>query len=185
MTATQHSPDRLEMAFEANRRRARDLVRGLARSQLNWNERGGWSVAQCLDHLAQSNTQVGNAIAATLAGASSGDRPSSSGRILPHWLAWFFVRLLEPPYRLKFQAPEAVRPESREWGDEVLNTYLASHDNLLSAIRAGSYTDLKRTYFRHPVQPFRLAIRDGLELMAAHDRRHLWQAEQVGRKFPR
>jgi hypothetical protein len=178
--------NRLVTELDPNEQRARELVRGLAPVQMNWRAHASWSLAQCLDHLAQANAQVGGAMAAALEGAQSGQRQPTSGRKLPHWVAWWFVRPLDPPYRLKFQAPQAVQPDLRQFGTEVLDVYFASHRYFRSVLRAGNGNNLNRIWFRRPVTGFRLAIRNGLAIMAAHDRRHLWQAEQVKRQaaFP-
>src|SRR4051812_28629380 len=43
---------RLPAELDANDQRARDLVAGLSREQLNWQPHAGsWSIGQCLEHV--------------------------------------------------------------------------------------------------------------------------------------
>ena len=178
---------RLLREYEANQRRAGDLVLKSKLAQLNWRNQKAWSVAECLAHLAQCNTLVGRAITAAMAACLSGKRQRVTGFRTPRWLGRWLVRLVEPPPRLKFKTTQLLQPHSREWNQDILAIYVGSHNHLLAAIRTGSEMDLEPVQFRHPAVPLRLTVMTGLRLMAAHDRRHLWQAEQLTQlpHFPR
>ena len=169
--------------YEANQLRARALVQACTRAQLNWRDSGAWGVADCLDHMARSNTLVGRAITAAIAAP----RQYGKGLRAPRWLSNWLIRLTEPPPRWRVRAPRPLIPDPREWGEDILDAYVESHEHLVAAIRTSSSADLERISFRHPALPLRLTILAGLRQMAAHDRRHLWQAERVTQSphFPR
>src|SRR5438270_6389657 len=159
---------------------ARQLVDGLTDKQLNWHPNGtAWSVAQCLDHLAQVNVLYTSA----LSEAVRGRKPKSGARttaIHPGWLARWFIRTMEPPPRKKFQAQKRVMPVRDRRGDEVLQAFIAAHDEVRALIHDSQNLDLNRIRFRNPfVRIFHFTVGTGLLVISAHDRRHLWQARQV------
>ena len=85
----------------------RQLVADLTEAQLNWQPSGGtaWSVAQCLDHLAQSNTLYTSALLAAVRSVKPGTAPRQ-GPIQPGWFARLFIIELEPPPTMKDKSAE-------------------------------------------------------------------------------
>ena len=158
---------------------ARQLVSTLSEAQLNWQPCGGtsWSVGQCLDHLAQSNALYIPALQAALRKA----KPSGTWKpIHPGWLGRLFIRDLEPPPKRKFKAPRKLLPAAQLKGDEVLNAFLAAHEQVRALIHEARDLDLNSIRFRNPflrILPW--TVGTGLIIIGAHDRRHLWQAQQV------
>jgi DinB family protein len=157
------------------------VLMDLSEEQQNWQPDDGkaWSILQCLDHLAKTNTVYIEALRAAVRKSSSGAAPRR-GAIQPAWLARFFLRSLEPPPRQRVAARPQVRPAARLRGDQVLQDFLQSHQEIRSLIHESSALDLNRLRFRNPFVPLvRFTVGTGLLVMCAHDRRHLWQAEQV------
>ena len=147
----------------------------------NWQPSGGtaWSIAQCLDHLAQANTVYTAALRSAVQGVDPKNVPRR-GPIQPGWLARYFIRSLEPPPRLKLRAPAKIIPASHRSGEEALNAFIRSHDQIRSFADESTEVDLNRIRFKNPfVKLLRFTTGAGLMIMAAHDRRHLWQAKQV------
>ncbi len=169
---------------------ARRLIEGLTDEQVNWQPSpDSWSVAQCLDHLARSNTIYAAALqdAVRQAGAKGILRREP---IQPGWLSRIFIRWLEPPPRMKSRAPKKIVPASHGNPADVLEGFLhaqkAVRTVLLESASAG--LDLNQIRFRNPFIRFlRFTVGAGLLILAAHDRRHLWQAGRVREAagFPR
>jgi hypothetical protein len=159
---------------------ARQLVEGLSDEQLNWHPNGtAWSVAQCLDHLAQVNVLYTSALSEAVRGHKPKSGASTTA-IHPGWLARWFIRTMDPPPRKKFQAPKKVMPVRHRRGDEVLQAFIAAHDHVRALILESQNLDLNRIRFRNPfVRIFHFTVGTGLLVIGAHDRRHLWQARQV------
>jgi len=164
--------------FKANQVAVRTLVGELAEEQLNWRVPGAWSIADCVEHLIQSNTMFGEAITAAIADPAT---PRGSSRFT-EWLESWMVRLIEPPVRLKFKAPRQLEPNRRDWGPEILDAYVVSHRALLATIHA-DWIEIEKIRFRHPVRHFNMTVVAGLRAMAAHDRRHLWQARAAAEQY--
>ncbi|HET9281059.1 MAG TPA: DinB family protein [Candidatus Angelobacter sp.] len=163
---------------------ARQLVSTLTEAQLNWQPGGGtgWSVAQCLDHLAQSTALYAPAL---LEAVRKAKIKASSRRartpIQPPWLGRWFIRDLEPPPKRKFKSPKKVKPAAQQFKSaEVLKAFLAAHDQVRVVIEEAREVDLNRVRFRNPLLRFLpWTVGTGLLILGAHDRRHLWQAQQV------
>ena len=171
----QASPDNLN----ARDAEARELVGGLGEAQLNWQPNGGaaWSIAQCLDHLARTNAIYTGALRNAVQRAAPVPR---RGAIQPGRFARYFIRAMDAPARRKFKAPKKVLPEGSKTGEEILAEFLAAHQQTRSLVMECAELDLNRIRFKNPFIGFlRFTVGTGLLVMAAHDRRHLWQARQV------
>lgn len=183
MTEQPYPPDLQTILNDLDRSdaEARQLVSTLTEAQLNWQPGGGtgWSVAQCLDHLAQANALY---IPALQTAARKAKAPAAGPRkpIRPGWLGRWFIRDLEPPPKRKLKAPKKIIPAAQLSGADVLKAFLAAHDQVRALIAEAREMDLNRIRFRNPflrVLPW--TIGTGLVIIGAHDRRHLWQAQQV------
>jgi hypothetical protein len=159
---------------------ARRLMNGLTDAQANWQpDANRWSIAQCLDHM----TRVNAIYVAALREASQRGRAEGTqrqGPILPGWFGRYFLRMAEPPPRTKFRAPKNIVPRPRGTAEGVLQEFLRSQEDVRQLVRESTDLDLNRIRFRNPVvRLFHFTVGTGLLVIAAHDRRHLWQAGQI------
>jgi DinB superfamily len=186
MTATlpadlQSVMDELDRSDEEARR----LVAELSDGDLNWQPGGGtgWSVAQCLDHLGQINSVYTVALRTAVREADP-KTMVRRGAIHPGWFGRWFIRELEPPPRRKLKSPKSARPAAQKSGQEVLSAFIAAHNELRALIHEAHGLDLNRLRFRNPfIGVLRFTVGTGMMIINAHDRRHLWQARQVGEQM--
>ncbi|MBV9182203.1 MAG: DinB family protein [Acidobacteria bacterium] len=166
---------------------AQALVAGLNESQGCWRASpGAWSVAQCLDHLARANRVYLDAMqpAAGYAGERGQGR---RGPALPGILGRLFVYMLEPPVGriTKMSAPRSIRPRSTPALADALASFLRTQKETQAFLRAHASLDLGSIGFPNPFLPgIRFSLATGLNVIAAHERRHLWQAWQVRARLP-
>src|SRR5262245_23372506 len=176
--------DALQEALTANERNARALVDGLSEAQGTWRaEPGSWSVSQCLDHLAAGN-RVYLAAMEPAATRARGEGLSRRRAALPGLLGGLFVRSLEPPVnpRLKMRAPRKIAPRAAPALVDAASAFLASHELVQRFLRTYAAIDLAGTRFPNPfIRGVRFSLATGLHVLAAHERRHLWQAWNVRR----
>src|SRR5215472_4883029 len=128
---------------------ARQLVSELSEAQLNWQPGGGtgWSVAQCLDHLARSNALYVPALQAAMREA----KPSARWRpIQPGWVGRWFIRELEPPPKRKIKAPRKLMPAARLKGADVLQAFFTAHDQVRVLVGEARNFDVNRNRIRNP-----------------------------------
>jgi len=159
---------------------ARQLVSELSEAQLNWQPAPtAWSVAQCLAHLGQMNSVLTAALRTAVRQANKNSvmprRP-----IHPGWFGRWFISQMEAPPRRKLKTPKQGIPEAQKSGEEVLRAFIAAHDELRLLIDEARVLDLNRIRFRNPfIGLLRYSVGTALLVIGAHDRRLLWQANQV------
>ena len=174
----------LEEALAANERDARALVTGLTEAQGGWRPApGAWSVAECLDHLATANRVYLEAMTPPAARALAEGR-RRRGPALPGVIGRWFIGSLEPPARplSRRRAPRPIAPRDAPPLADAVAAFLASQDDVRGFLRRYADIDLASVRFPNPfVRGLRFSLATGLHVIAAHERRHLWQAWRVRR----
>jgi hypothetical protein len=169
-------------ALDAVERDARALVTGLTEQVGTWRAgEGSWSVAECLDHLATSNRIYLRAMASVSESALARGR-MRRGPARPGLIGGWFVRTLEPPVRatLKMKAPKSIRPRQGPSLEDAVRQFFASQNEVRAFLHRFANIDLAGVRFPNPfVRGLRFSIATGLHVIAAHERRHLWQAWRV------
>lgn len=166
-----------------NRRSAREIVDGLSDGQLNWRPGAGrWSVAECLDHLTiTDNLYIPVLTKAIEEGRSRGrlgDGPFHHG-----FIGKKFISSMEPPPKKKFGAPKSMVPAddpSRHDPRETIAAFMVAGDELVNVLEKAQGVDLQRVKVASFITPLlRLNAATWFASLAAHERRHLWQARKV------
>jgi hypothetical protein len=172
--------------IDASEREARALVEGLDEAQLNWQPEGGrrWSVGQCLDHLARINPFYIASVMPTVEETARRGAGTFNG-LHPTWLGRRFVASLEPPVTMRLKVPRAsLAPPSRVARDRVLDDFAASHRPYRDLVHLAAALDTDRVRVRNPFfTHVRMRLSTVLLVIPAHDRRHLWQAQNVVREL--
>jgi len=166
--------------LEKSDQEARRIAGQLSDAQANWQPcEDAWSIAQCLDHLGRANRLYAAALHKAVKEARAPKKPQPAP-IQPGWFSRFFIHTLEPPTKRKLQAPKKIVPVSQISIREALEAFLRSQEAVRAVIRDGAGLDLNRIRFPNPFIGFlRFTVGAGLLVVAAHDRRHLWQAQRV------
>lgn len=163
-------------------RQARALGLGLTGAAAGWRASpSSWSVAECVDHLATTNRVYLQAMEPAAAAALTSGR-RRRGPATPGLLGGWFVRMQEPPVKapVRMKAPLSIRPRPSPPFDDAMAAFLASQEAVRTFLRTYAGIDLAGTRFRNPfVRWIRFSLATGLHVIAAHERRHLWQAQRV------
>jgi hypothetical protein len=168
-----------EQQFDDTARSAAELAAGLSETALRWRpEPERWSIEDCLQHLNVSGLWylplLDDAIQRTRRAGYFGDGPSRSP-----WFGERLVRSLEPPPRARYKVPKVLRSHPRA-GGPALPAFLQLQEALKHRVRDAAGLDTGRVTIRSPVTPLiRLTVAQAFGLLAAHQRRHLWQAREV------
>lgn len=176
----------LREAFDAVEADARALVSELTEPLGCWRPSGeGWSVAECLDHLATANRVYLEAMRPPAGGALARGR-MRRGPARPGVVGRWFIGLLEPPVTRRGRAPRAIRPRPDPPLADAFERFLASHEETRAFLQRYAEVDLAGVRFPNPFLPgLRFSLATGVHVIAAHDRRHLWQAWNVRREAER
>jgi DinB superfamily len=167
-------------ALDDNDRRAGDLVHDLDDERLNWRpDEQSWSVAQCLDHLNVANRAYLGPTREALARARR-KGAVRRGPIRPGVFGRWFVATLEPPPKRRLPAPKKIVPAARRGKAEVMAEWGRVQAEVKDLLREAAELDLNGTRFVNPfVSLIRFSVGTGFQVIASHERRHLWQAERV------
>ena len=176
--------------IDANLSHVESVTVGVTETQFNWrSEPGRWSMGECIAHLNMVDGADLPIIRAAVEKAKSagltGEGPFEYGFIARKILA-----MTEPPITRKFKAPRVYIPRAHADMAQTLAEFRRVSAEMRSLMRSANGLDLKRVKTSLPAAPalvsaflkFPLGAR--FALLVTHDRRHLWQAEQV-RKEPR
>jgi len=166
--------------FERLADEADALVAPLSDEQFAWQPSpAAWSVAQCVDHLnvtarlylPQLDEGIANAIRQGLYG---------EGPFKYSWLGRLFVRMLEPPPRMRVKTPVAFHPPPARTRREIMAAFRAYQVQYVDRLRQANGLDLARARVRSPAASWvHMPLGTGFAAMTAHERRHLWQAKRV------
>jgi hypothetical protein len=161
----------------ANIEKAKSLTAGLSAAQMSWRPQPGkWSIAQNLDHLnfkRQALDTIASSIAAARAKGIIGNGPFRYG-----WLSSWVMKSMEPPPKRKFKAAKVYSPSPDVDTAKALADYFRRTARLTEIIKSADGLDLVRA--KTPFGPLKwFPLGALLAHITTHDRRHLWQAEQV------
>jgi hypothetical protein len=188
------TPDRQALVDELDRLEGelRRLVEPASDAAFRWRPDGGkaWSIGLCVEHLAVTNEAYVERLteAVTRDGGRAG---APRGALAPSWFGRIFLSQLEPPPRYRVPAPKKIQPEEAHLGDRdgVWQRFAASQERVRVLIRSTADTAVDRVRFRNPfVRDLRVfTVADGFHIVAAHERRHLYQAKNVAARpdFPK
>jgi DinB superfamily len=179
MTA-EYTTQELTAELERQSAQALTLADGLSESALNWQPNGGksWSVAQCLDHLVIMNRMYVKTLHDAVADNEDQLEPRRNPIQASGWLTRLFIRYEEPPPKIKLPAPKKIAPPSNLTG-AVIEDFKAVQQELVDFMREWGDADLGDLKVKDPLFPIHLTADTQLLIIAAHNRRHLWQAENV------
>jgi hypothetical protein len=174
--------DDLARQFRETQERATRLVEPLSHAQFNWRPgTQSWSIAECLDHLSVTARAVVSKMKPVIAdGRARGI--TGSGPFKYGWFSRWFEAEMEPPPRRRTRTPtvfEITANSDHQKGD-VLAAFRATGDEWLAVLESARGLDLRKVKTTSPVTSLlRFPLGAYFRVSTAHERRHLWQAEQV------
>ena len=140
----------------------------------------------CFDHL---NLSAANlfmpSIDAAIATARARNLKSNGPFVYSAFERWC-VKTNDAPARMRFRAPKRVQPTPGKPVDEVRAEFLRWQDELGRRLMEADGLDLRRAKHKSPIPLVKWSLGAFIQLMLAHERRHVWQAEKCvrTRRFP-
>jgi hypothetical protein len=165
----------LRSQLEANSVRAQTLVSDLnPATLLQRPPSNGWSIGECIEHLTITTRSYLLLADQTLASAPRGNGPYKKD-----WMGAFLAWYLDPPYRRKDKTLPAYEPAALE-AARVLPDFLEAQRQLVGKLEQANGVALDKVKVRSPFnEKITYNMYSFFCILAAHQRRHLWQAEQV------
>ena len=163
--------------FHRAARDANELVLGRAASDLTSRlHPDAWSATECLDHLARTTLSFLPAISRAIATAPklTTNRPLRTGTI-----ALLLIRNLEPPYRLRYKVIPQLVPWETDF-DAAMSNFAKSQSQLSEAVQSTDGFAIDKVKVQCPVYArISYNVYGAFRMLAAHQRRHLWQMRQI------
>jgi hypothetical protein len=174
-------------ALDACSAQASRIAEPLSEEQFRWQPSPkAWSVGHCIVHLAEANRVYLEAMRP--AAANGKPRRDGGNTLEPGFAGRWFVREMEPPPKRRMPAPSKIVPRLSRLKADVVAEFLTSQSAVRDFAVACETLDVNHTRFVNPfIGIIRFSLATGLLVIPAHERRHLWQAENVVRAagFPR
>lgn len=149
----------------------------LSDAQLNKpSSTGGWSIAQCLDHLNSYGDyylpQISKAV------LNYAGKPGLTAK--RSWLGNYFINMMDPDLPAKnYKAFKGHLPAPGLNGQEVASKFINQQEQLLELLKRASSVDLNKA--RIPIsltRLVRLKLCDTIEFLVMHNERHIRQANR-------
>lgn len=180
MASTSSQPEHVQVAelrqqFSACSAAAEKLTASISENKLNLRTNdSAWSIAECIAHLTSTT-----ALYLPMMNSALKDAPAGDGPYKMDWRGRMLKWILEPPYRTKVKTLPSLEPRLND-PRRVLPDFLASQQEFLNAMQMWNGRALDKVFITSPFnQRLRYNIYSLFNVVAAHQRRHLWQAQRV------
>lgn len=162
-------------------RRAKMLVEGVDRDRLTRRpDEGSWSAVECIDHLNEIARLYLPEFAETIERARLDGMLARSGMAKRTLIGRIVVWTQEPPVRIRMKTFGPIQPARDLDPDAVIEDFETLHEELIVRINEAADLDWKRIRMKSLLDSrLTLCLGDWFHFIAAHARRHLWQAEQA------
>ena len=169
--------DSLLEQFQCATREARKLVLGRPACELTRRlEPESWSTAECLDHLARTTGSFLPAISSAVAAAP---KLTTKRALRTGAIASLLIRNLEPPYRLRYKVIPQLAPQEKDFA-AAWSAFEESQSRLAETVCSAAGLAIDKVAVPCPVCAHVTYNAYGaFRMLAAHQRRHLWQMEQI------
>lgn len=138
-----------------------------------------WSASECLHHLSLSADAYLPVWQQVIATAGPRKAEMNAPYAVDFWgrlLCW----ILEPPARIRAKTPAPFQPVDCGGIAMVLHRFLERQERIIAALRRCRGRAVDEVKMASPVDArIRYSIWSSFVVNAAHERRHLWQAEQA------
>lgn len=166
--------------MEEQTARVRSLVSPLTEDQVSWRpDSDRWSAGQNLTHLALTNRSYVEVVAGAVAEARARGHVADPPYRHP-WLGRWFVRVLEPPPRLKVKTFSRLEPPASRPKRAVLEDFESAQGEVLRSMESANGVDLGRARFPSPfLGALKLSVGQAYRIILAHNRRHFHQIRRI------
>ena len=140
---------------------------------------GAWSAVDNLMHLTLASQAFVPRMSKTL-GKLKNAGHRTDGPTRADWVGRCYAWALEPPVHLKMKAPRPFVPPPGTPAGDALPAFLAEQARVLELVERSAGLDLAALTVPSPIsRHIRYNVYSAFCIVAAHERRHLWQARRA------
>src|SRR5690349_17550336 len=157
----------------------KDTFGHLTPAQLNWKPSAErWSVAQCFDHLLNSNRGYFPVIDNVLAGYKRTFWQSMP--VLPGFMGRLLIKSLDPVKGRNLKALTKFAPAQSDISASVIDDFVAQQASIAGKMKATAHLELEKIIISSPVTSVvTYSLLDAYRVIVVHERRHFQQAQRV------
>jgi len=139
-----------------------------------------WSALECVVHLNLATQAMlpGIRQAVESAAPRSDEKQNYKMDFAGRLLAWS----LEPPVFIKLKAPKLAEPLESAGPEPALLEFERLHDELIGLLHASAGKGIDQQKMKSPFANMHYSAYSAFRIIAAHDRRHLWQARKAAER---
>ncbi|MCE7064785.1 DinB family protein [Dyadobacter sp. CY326] len=140
------------------------------------SETGGWSIAQCLDHL----NSYGDFYLPHIENKLSVAPDSAQNTFSSSWIGAYFTNMMDPQTgKKKYKAMKGHIPASKLNAEQVVAEFIRQQEELLSRLRQARTKDLNAIKIPTSITKLiKLNLGDVFQFLIAHNERHMQQAKR-------
>lgn len=177
-TANDDLIDKLEQRVEKHLQEAIATFQNLDTTVLlKPSATGGWSIAQCLEHLNRYGQYYLPEVKERLERQT--DSHVNNGIFKSTWLGSYFTKMMEPETgKRKLPAFKEYKPPRDLDAHNIVSEFITQQETMLKLLRAARHANLN---VRVPISIsrwIRLKLGDVLQFVIAHNERHIKQAKR-------
>jgi len=136
-----------------------------------------WSPLECVVHLNLSNQAMLPGIRHAVAEAS--ESPAEGKKYRMDFTGRFLAWSLEPPALIKIKTSKLTEPLEAEGPEPVLAEFERMHEQLIELLHSSVGKAIDGQKLKSPFANLHYNAYSAFRIIAAHDRRHLWQARRA------
>lgn len=148
--------------------------------QLNWKPSvDRWSVAQCFDHLINSNSGYFPIFDSIAAGTF---KPTFVQKLpgAPKMWGQLLIKSLDPKTTRKLKAPRKFQPASSDLRAAIIVDFVNNQNRVLDYMEKLKGFDIDQIIITSPVASVvTYSVLDTFRIIAVHEKRHFQQAQRV------
>lgn len=170
--------NQLEFQVEKHLKETIELFQNLSNSKLlEPASNGGWSIAQCLEHL---NCYANYYHLEIEKGLSKSNSPASE-EFKSTWFGNYFTKILDPDSGKKpIKAFKEYKPHRQLDAHKVIADFISHQEKLLTLIRKAQHHDLNKIKISISIAKWlKTRLGDTFRFLIAHNERHLRQAKRI------
>ena len=151
----------------------------LSPAQLNWKPSAErWSVAQCFDHLLNSNKGYLPIFDDVLKGRKQSVWERMP--LLPGLAGKLLIKSLDPASTRKIKAPKRFEPAQSDISASVINDFIDQQTLIGEKMKATEHFDLEKIVITSPaLAAITYSLMDAYRIIVVHEHRHFQQAKRV------
>lgn len=145
---------------------------------------GAWSIDECVAHLTMTNSKYLPLLGEACDAAPALPVQLVQPRMHRDPVGWMLSRMMEPPVRFKLPTSSDFVPQGPASKSTTVSEFDAVQARLMTLVRELEGLDPTKIRLTSPFNAsLKYSLYSALHILAAHERRHLWQAERVRKQL--